>query len=174
MACVVDMSWGQARCYTVWERDETGVVTDVRVLRSRAAPDPERRSLYCSAQVWYEALALGRRHGWMPMGAVCPDEARDVWEHTRAFDDSYEPRLRPYVKQVHAADADGLAAALARALHDPVELALLRAALDAARARQERRDPAERGIGRPLSASFLWEFVAFLSKGPFVFAWRDV
>jgi hypothetical protein len=174
MGCVVDMSWGQAHRYIVWQRDETGVVTDVRVLRSRAAPDPERRALCCSAQVWYEALALGRRHGWMPMGAICPDEAREVWGQEQAFDDSYEPRLRPYVKQVHAADAEGLAAALARALHDPVELAILRTTLDASRIGKEQLDSAQRGIGRPLAASFLWEFVAFLSKGPFLFAWRDV
>src|SRR5687768_14901529 len=133
MAFVVDMSWGQVHRYIVWERDEVGAVTDVRVLRSREAPDPQRRVLYCGAQIWHDALALGRKHGWMPTGTICPQESREAWGREPAFDNSYEPRLRPHAKQVQADDAQGLAAALARAAQDPVELAILRVALDSAR-----------------------------------------
>jgi hypothetical protein len=173
MACVVDMSWGDAQRGLLIERDESGEVTDVRILRMRSAPDPRRRSFYCSGQVWYDTLDLARKHGWRPAGTMPAEDAHDAWASKGGCDGTFEPRLRPYVKEVRAEDAAALADALTRALGDPVEMAMLRIALDAARdVRHPEHMPA--AAQRPLSSAFLRDFIVFLRKGPFVFAWRDL
>jgi hypothetical protein len=171
MAVVVEMSWGQPHRGVLIERDGAGEIAEVRVLRKRGAPDPERRSFYCSGQVWYDLLDLGRKHGWRPIGTVPADEALEAWDRQQSADNGFEPRLRPYLKQFRVEDALGLAVALERALADPVEMAMLRIALDSAR-HEMFADVAAR-MHRPLSSEFLRDFVAFLRKGPFVFAWRD-
>ena len=171
MACVVEMSWGEPHRGILVERDGAGDITDVRVLRNRAAPDPERRTFYCSGQVWYDILDLGRKQGWRPIGTLPAEEARAAWAQEEKRDDGFEPRLRPYVKQFRIEDALGRAVALERALADPVEMAMLRIALGSGR--HEVFDRVTPGRARPLSSEVLRDFVTFLRKGPFVFAWRD-
>jgi hypothetical protein len=172
MACVVEMSWGEPQRGILIERDDGGEITDVRVLRRRAAPDPGRRTFHCSGQVWYDTLDLARKHGWRPSGAVPAAEAVDAWVKEAKPDPGFEPRLRPYVKQCRMEDALRLVDALERALGDPVELAMLRIALNAAREEAYAAVAAFRG--RPLSSDFLRDFISFLRKGPFVFAWRGL
>jgi hypothetical protein len=159
------MSWGQPHRGVLVERDGAGEIAAVRLLRRRDAPDPERRSFYCSGQVWYDLLDLGRKHGWRPLGSAPADEALQAWAREPGADNGFEPRLRPYLKQFRVEDALGLAVALERALADPVEMAMLRVTLG----------PASEATGpiRPLSPEMLRDFIAFLRKGPFVFAWRD-
>jgi hypothetical protein len=169
MLNVVEMSWGEPHSGLIVERDDDGAITNVRVLRSMHAPDPQRRTFYCSGQVWYDSLDLARKRGWRPAGTVPADESREAWARAGRFDSSFKPRLRPYVKQVSPQDAANLAHSLERALGDPVEMAMLRVRLNAQRVR-EPLTPAD----RPLSSPFLRDFIAFLHRGPFVFAWRDL
>jgi hypothetical protein len=173
MACVVDMSWGAAHRGVMIRRGENGEVTDVRILRVRGTPDPDRRSFYCSGQVWYDTLDLARKHGWKPGRTLSAAEGMDAWMQAGGCDGTFEPRLRPYVKQVQAADAASLADALTRALGDPVEMAMLRIALGSTtEAFGPEFVPAV--AARPLSSAFLRDFIVFLRKGPFVFAWRSL
>lgn len=167
MACVVDMSWGEPTRGALVVRDEAGEIVDVRVLRRRAAPDPERRTFYCSGHVWYDTLDLGRRHGWKTMGLVPPGDCLEAWSSIGGFDHGFDPRQRPYVKQFQGDDAARLADALERALGDPAQMAMLRIARDLARS-------GDGPLERPLSSGFLRDYIAFLRKGPFVFAWRDL
>jgi hypothetical protein len=51
-------------------------------------------------------------------------------------------------------------------------MAMLRIALNAAREEAYAAVAAFRG--RPLSSDFLRDFISFLRKGPFVFAWRGL
>jgi hypothetical protein len=125
------------------------------------------RVLYCRGEVWYDTLALGRKHGWRPRGTLPAEAARAAWARAGHFDGSFEPRLRPYLKEFPQDEALRLANALERALEDPAELAMLRIALDVAGAAaggDASRHP-------PLSWAFLREFITFLREGPFVFAW---
>ena len=174
MTCVVDMSWGEAQRGVIIQRDENGEVTDVRVLRMRGAPDPARRTFYCSGQVWYDTLDLARKHGWRQGPTVAGEEGREAWMKEGGCDGTFEPRLRPFVKQVTAAEAAALADALTRALGDPVEMAMLRIALDTTRDLRQVDQMIPAAAQRPLSSAFLRDFIVFLRKGPFVFSWRDL
>jgi hypothetical protein len=172
MPCVVDMHWSKPPRGMIVERDDTGEIVDVRLLRSRDGGYFPIRRLACSGQAWYEALDLARKHGWRSRGTKPAEEALEAWRRAGEFEPSFQPRLRPYVKQVAGQDARAIAAALERALGDPVEMAMLRVALNGTRSRRE-RGSAE-ADDRPLSPMFLCDFVEFLRLGPFVFAWRDL
>jgi hypothetical protein len=153
------------------ECDSRGSITDAGVQGKRKAPGLEERSFYCTGQVWYDMLDLARKHGWRPAGTIPAEEAREAWAREARPDVGFEPRLRPYVKQVRAEDAVALANALERALADPVEMAMLRIRLDSAR--HEVFDGLMTRTPRPLSSELLRDFIAFVRKGPFVFAWCD-
>jgi hypothetical protein len=153
-------------------RDDEGEIVDVRLLRTRDAADGAFGRLCCSGQAWYESLDLARKYGWRPAGTMPAEEAYEAWRRAGEFEPSFEPRLRPYVKQVSAQDARGMADALERALGNPAEMAMLRVALHGSRTRRGAvRADAE---NRLMSPMFLCDFVEFLRSGPFVFAWRDL
>jgi hypothetical protein len=154
------------------ERDDSGEIVDVRLLRARDGGYFPIRRLSCSGQAWYVSLDLARKYGWRSSGTQPAEEAFEAWRHAGGFEASFEPRLRPYVKQVSAQDAQAMADALERALADPVEMAMLRVALNGERSRRGRGSAD--ADDRPLSPMFLWDFVEFLRSGPFVFAWRDL
>jgi hypothetical protein len=166
------MRWSKPRRGMIVQRNDDGEIVDVRLLRSRAADGAAVRSFECCGPVWYDTLDLARKYGWRPIGVLPAEEAVEAWASAGVFDDSFQPRLRPYVKQVRTQDAAALADALILALGDPVEMLMLRVAQSSAGSPCE--DDRLSSAHRALSPEFLRDFIGFLRAGPFVFAWRDL
>jgi hypothetical protein len=174
MAFIVEMFWGRPPQLIVEGLDDEGESFVKNVIQVEDPPDPEWRQFSCSGFVWRELLKLGEEYGWKPMGTVPHDSSKRDWQRLGNFKNDYEPRDFLFMKRFLTEDASALADALSRTLEDlqngavtlvarknPV---LLRSGMT-----QDEYHAANRGI----SAEFLKEFIAFLRKGTFGFAWDD-
>lgn len=89
------------------------------------------------------------------------------------FDDDYGPEEWQYAKQVQADDAAALAVALQRAIDEdalaPPHMQLPASVL----LREGMTNDEYKAANKGLTSEFLQDFIAFLRKGQFVFAWDD-
>jgi hypothetical protein len=171
---IVEMAWGRPSRAIVYEYAEDGGLVGVTLVCSRQTPDPVRRRLCCSRELWYAVLALGRQYDWLPTGTAPAPRSVEAWEQRGWFDDGYDPDTWLYAKQLFAADAVELADALERALRDPAACARMRVVSTPLRAAQLVGPAQSDPIHDCLSAACLRELIAFLRKGPCVFAWADL
>jgi hypothetical protein len=171
---IVELSWGRASQAMVYEYADDGKLTGVTLVRSLEEPDPERRRLCCTRDIWYAVLALGRRYQWLPMGSAPAPGSQQAWDARGWFDNGYDPDTRVYAKQLLPADTAELADALERALDDPAaaELMRLMSIMTGVTAGSgEAGPPAVHGC---LSPANLRDLITFLRQGPLVFAWADL
>ena len=172
MAFIVVMVWGRPHELVVEDIDNDGDAV-YTVVPNDGPPDPEWRRFSCHGSVWEQMLDFGRMHGWEPSGTLPSDRARKRWDELGKFDDSYKPSDWYYLKQVTGNDAAALADALERAIlageTAASERASVRPTLIVEGMTQAEFFAANRGLSEP----FLRDFVAFLRKGPFNFAWDD-
>lgn len=173
MAFIVEMCWGRSDGLLVYGLDADGELVPSHYIPSSTPPDPERREFNCHMFTWKNVLELGERAGWVPQGTIPTDSSRDVWAKLGRFESSYKPEEWQYAKQFRADDAASLADALQRVLDSgagqevmtsrPMPL-LLRDGMSL----EEIID-----ANRNISPVFLRDFIAFIRKGCFVFAWDD-
>jgi hypothetical protein len=171
MAYIVDMFWGRGSGIAIYGYNKDGVFGPIGVAYDGEPPDPDRRTFCCHGDVWYDTLAIGRRHGWRGRGAIPAAESSAAWHQRGGFDASYEPEGRRLAKQVHGEDAAALAEALQRALDDPTAETALKGKPISPVIREGMSAAEYVAANRPLSPEFLRDFVAFLRQGPFVFCW---
>jgi hypothetical protein len=167
MVFVVEMAWGRPTNVIVETTNDDGDPAS-QVIETGEPPDPEWRFFSCGGGVWSSTLELGKANGWLPAGAL--PSPGSFWKKD-LFEASYQPTDWGYAKMMAGPDASNLADALERFLDggSPVQTkepapVLLREAMTA-----EELEAANRSA----SAGFLREFIAFLRKGPFSFAWDD-
>jgi len=129
----------------------------------------------CSGFTWEEVLKLGEENGWKPMGTVPPDKrGEEDWAKAGGFENTYKPEEWLYAKRALAEDAEGLANVLGKAL-EQVQTGTL--AVEAAKQptliREDMTAEEYMSANRGISSEFLKDFIGFLRKGTFVFAWDD-
>ena len=175
MAFTVEMFWGKPTTFVHYELGSEGEEVPVSVSE---VPLPEgqepHRFFSCHARTWENALALGKKFGWKPMGTVPADEERGNWEKLGSFKNNYEPGDWVYIKRVLAEDAASLADALSTVHLLLKEGAVVveeghRPALLKWHMTPEEFEKNNRGI----TTEFLEEFIAFLRKGTFEFTYDD-
>lgn len=147
------------------------------------APAPEKledksknRSFSCHANVWGNFLKLGQDHGWKPAGTLPhPSTMANYIEHGKFDSASYEPEEYSYAKMVLSKDAAEWANALERALKDTPSVQAL--------GKDEKHQPVLLrddmtedeliDANRDTNTRHISEFISFLRKGGFGFAWDD-
>lgn len=129
----------------------------------------DNRHFECGATFWDTAVSLGRENGWKPMGTI-PSDADPYNPGPLAMD--YEPGSYGASTMVLADDAKAWADALERAIQfeKPVNLEKKQQPIlitDEMTAEEFER------INKGVSPEGLKEFIAFLRRGGFGFAWDD-
>ena len=173
MVWIVEMGWGRPHQRMVYKLDEDGDLAPDYVIPSDQPPDPEYRYFSCHGSIWPRVLELGREHGWRPLGTTPSEQSKNAWEKLGRFEDDYRPEEWQYAKQFQADDVAALAAALQRAIDEdwltPLRMQLPASVLLRGGMTNDEYKAANRG----LTPEFLQDFIAFLRKGQFVFAWDD-
>lgn len=170
---IVEMAWGRPTQAKVYAYGEDGGLVGMTVIRSREPSGPNRRRVYCTRELWYAVLALGRKSGWLPMGTVPAPRCNEEWQRRGRFDNGYDPDIWLYAKQLEAADTAELADALERALGDSGAGETMQFISALPRVAPRVRDGGCERVHERLSHAFLREFIAFLRKGPLELAWAD-
>jgi hypothetical protein len=175
MAFIVEMFWGKPDRCVVYGYEE-GEFVPVKVIEGppKSPEEEPHRFFSCSDWTWEDALALGKKFGWKPMGTVPEDEDSEKWEALGPFKNNYEPGDWVHIKRVLAEDAAALADSLTTvhlllkegtvALEEGHRPALLMPNMT-----PEEFEKNNRGI----TIAFLEEFIAFLRKGTFEFTFDD-
>lgn len=173
MAFIVEMVWGRPDKLVVYGLDADGELVPSHTLPSGFPPDLERRAFSCHYNTWQKVLDIGRKAGWKPLGTIPTSASQEAWQKLGRFENNYEPEEWQYAKHFQTKDAEALADALER-LVDSGEVAesegdsqrpfLIRNGMT-----EEELAQANRGI----SPEFFHEFIVFLRKGCFDFAFDD-
>jgi hypothetical protein len=120
MVFIVEMAWGRPHEIVFYGFDAEGELVPSHVVPTGAPRDPDRREFSCHAQVWEQALELGRSAGWEPQGTIPAPSSREAWSKFGRLENSYVPDEWQYAKQFQTDDAVNLADALQRVLSSGV------------------------------------------------------
>lgn len=172
MAFIVEMLWGKPNSITVMGFNEDRELVPKYTIPSDTF-DPERREFSCHGDVWDDLIKFGKAYGWEPMGTRPSPNSEEYWEKNGGYEENYKPD-DGFTKMVTGEDALNWARALEKVLgglengtlkpeekHMPV---LIREGMT-----KEEYDLANCPFGEKL----LRDFITFLRKGPFMFAWDD-
>ena len=134
----------------------------------------KNRFFQCHASFWKEVLRLGRENGWQPMGTLPADQfsLKMCIKHGKV-DASYEPDEHAFAKAVVAKDASAWAAALEKALNT---VGVEKSESEKNWPKLLRDDMTQDDFiaaNRGLTKEHIQEFIGFLKKGEFGFAWDD-
>jgi hypothetical protein len=169
----VEMFFGAPPGATVYESNEDGDLVPLRFIPN-PNPDPEWREFDCHGSVWDRLLKIGEENGWQPMGTLPENPNSEHWGNMGEDKHNYTPIDYLRVKIFLAEDASALADALERFLN---KLSSGEAVLNATDKPLLLKDGMTKegffAANRDLSPQLFEEFIAFLRKGKFGFAWDD-
>ncbi len=190
---IVAMCWGRPSEIVVYDLDDNGELVPARTIKN-GEPDPERRWFTCRIEVWRTLQDVAKEHGWVPEGTSLSPKA-ERWDtvnaelanrgilssasaaarHSRLqrakLDVGYEPEEWAYAKLVSHADAAAMADALDRSLAEATWDEEERRIVGPTYIREVMTREEFIAANRAPSAPLVREFVAFLRRGPFKFAW---
>ena len=134
----------------------------------------DNRFFQCHDKFWQQILKLAREHGWKPIGTIPSDaDSLQVFIDAGCFDPSYEPGDYGRSKMVLAKDALGMATALEKAIAtvptEKLEIKTHQALL----LRDDMTEDDLIDANRGMTKRHIQEFIIFLKKGGFGYAWDD-
>jgi len=119
-------------------------------------------------------LKLGRENGWQPMGTI-PEDSGSLEKYIQLgkFDSSYEPNDYSYSTMVLAQDAQAWATALEKALNTVGTEELKSEKYWSPLLRDDMTADDFIAANRGLTKKHVQEFIEFLQRGGFGFAWDN-
>ena len=152
MSFVVEMFNGVPHFTEIMDLNADGEWFVAEVIKYETI-DPEYRTFSCCVSNWEKALKLGEEMGWKPIGTIL----KKTLNTEKPVISDYEPSTWDYVKIFREEDALSFASALEKSLNKKAK-------------KNKKHDTDE---NKPLSRGFLKEFISFLKKGKFGFAYDD-
>jgi hypothetical protein len=137
--------------------------------------EPEKRWFDCGHRVWEDAIKLGKKFGWQPMGTVPAPSSMEAWIKAGSYKNDYEPYMWGYEMMVMADDAKAWAEALERALADMDDKSIASTSKPGAPIISDtmQNENDFKHVNDGSSRSRLREFIDFMKKGGFAFTWDD-
>ena len=133
----------------------------------------DNRCFKCHGNFWDAVSKLGRENGWQPMGTLPSDpDILQKFIEWGSFNPDYEPDDYARSKLVLAKDANAWAAALEKALNIDAQAKFESEKLPAL-LRDEMTEEDFLKANRGISKEHIQDFISFLKKGGFGFAWDD-